>query len=232
MHYYLYKITNLINNRIYIGVHQTKNLDDGYMGSGKIIRQAIAKYGLPNFKKEIIEFFDNKSSMLERESEIVNEDFLNEESTYNLKVGGTGGFDYINKHKLNQTTEKLSNGRKRMILWHQMNDTSGENNPFHGKKHTEETKQHISKKKREFYENGGKHPKGMLNKTHSEETKKHLSDKLKSNSSMMGKTGLDHPAGGTKWYNNGIKHLRSIIHPGEGWIEGRMFKGRKRVKND
>ena len=44
-YYYLYKITNLINNKFYIGVHETDNINDGYMGSGRAIRAAIEKYG-------------------------------------------------------------------------------------------------------------------------------------------------------------------------------------------
>ena len=40
-YYYIYQITNLVNNKIYVGVHKTKDLNDGYMGSGKVIISAI-----------------------------------------------------------------------------------------------------------------------------------------------------------------------------------------------
>jgi len=223
MHYYLYKITNLTNNRYYIGVHKTKNLNDGYMGSGKVIRQAIEKYGISNFKKEILEVFDTVESMYAREREIVTEDFLSHEKVYNLRKGGNGGFDFITKNKLNLTTEFLKKRADSIKLSHKLKPRK-----YAGKKHSEETKQHISQKRKDFFENGGKHPKGMLGKKHKEETKKYVSEVLKEKSSMIGKKGLDHPVGGTKWYNNGVKHLRTDKNPGEGWIEGRIFKKRKR----
>lgn len=55
-YHFLYKITNLVNQKYYIGVHNTDDLDDGYMGSGSAIQRALKKYGPLNFKREIISF--------------------------------------------------------------------------------------------------------------------------------------------------------------------------------
>jgi hypothetical protein len=96
MFYLIYKITNKLDGKIYIGSHKTKNIDDNYMGSGKYLNHAYKKHGLENFVKEILFLYDNAKDMYAKEAEIVNEDFLAETNTYNLKKGGFGGFDYIN----------------------------------------------------------------------------------------------------------------------------------------
>lgn len=97
-HFYLYRITNQVNGKIYVGVHKTRNLDDGYMGSGKVILAAIKKHGVENFHKEILETFDDAAQMFEREKEVVTDEFLARDDTYNLRRGGYGGFDYINSN--------------------------------------------------------------------------------------------------------------------------------------
>jgi hypothetical protein len=103
MYYTVYKITNLINNKIYIGVHKTSNLSDEYMGSGNLIKNAIKKHGIENFKKEYLKIFDSEEEMYEMESIIVNKDFIKETSVYNIKEGGFGGWSYVNEMELNKS---------------------------------------------------------------------------------------------------------------------------------
>lgn len=94
MYYTVYQITNKISGRSYIGMHQTTNLDDDYMGSGTILRRHYKKYGTDNFEKEILHIFDTKEEMANKEAELVNEDWVNDPNTYNLKMGGEGGWDH------------------------------------------------------------------------------------------------------------------------------------------
>ena len=89
--HFIYKTTNLLSNKFYIGMHSTNNLKDGYVGSGKRLRYAIKKYGIENFKFEIIEFCENREDLIKREKELITEKHVNDENCYNLKYGGLGG---------------------------------------------------------------------------------------------------------------------------------------------
>jgi hypothetical protein len=91
---YFYKITNNINNHFYYGVHCTDNLDDGYMGSGTRLKYAYKKYGIENFSKEILKFFDSITEAYKYESEVVTEDLVHDPDCYNIKCGGEGWNTY------------------------------------------------------------------------------------------------------------------------------------------
>jgi len=87
---YVYKITNLINNKEYIGVHRTNNIEDGYMGSGTYLKRSVQKHGASNFKKIIIAFFSTYKDALAFERKLVTEEYINKPNTYNIKEGGYG----------------------------------------------------------------------------------------------------------------------------------------------
>lgn len=112
-YFYLYKITNNINKKYYYGIHCTNDLDDGYMGSGKILHQAYEKYGIENFTKEIIQYCSSLKEVSDLEKEIVNETLINDPQCYNIIKGGY----YLDEETLkqigkfnskNQTGEKNS----------------------------------------------------------------------------------------------------------------------------
>jgi hypothetical protein len=103
MKYIVYKTTCLINNKIYIGVHQTETPEtfDGYLGRGfylhnhsylrnpiAVFHHAIAKYGVENFIRETLFVFDTKDEAYKKETEIVDLDFIHREDTYNVSLGG------------------------------------------------------------------------------------------------------------------------------------------------
>ena len=91
MHYLVYQITNLLNGKQYIGAHKTENKDDGYMGSGKVLKRAVKKYGLDNFRKDILFEATSAEEMFTKEKELV---MLGPQS-YNIKNGGYGGWDHL-----------------------------------------------------------------------------------------------------------------------------------------
>ena len=89
----VYQTTNIINNMVYIGAHSTDLLEDGYIGSGHRITLAVEKYGIVNFKRDILHIFNSPEEMFCKEAEIVNEDFLKRPDVYNIVEGGFGGYN-------------------------------------------------------------------------------------------------------------------------------------------
>jgi len=221
MYYTIYKTTNQINGKIYIGSHKTEDLDDDYLGSGKYLKYAIEKHGIKNFTKEILYIFDNSEDMFAKEAEIVNEDFLAEENTYNLKVGGYGGFDYLNSNTFDNPTHskthmkmmhKAGEGKRDVRLsWLFEHDTEFKTNH----------KTKVGKAVRKFYANGGVN--GFSNKVHSDETKKKISDSCKG----IG-AGSNNSQYGTCWIHNNtvskkIKKEYIDRYLSDGWHKGRKI---------
>jgi hypothetical protein len=120
MYYTIYKTTNLITNKIYIGQHITNNFDDGYLGSGKNLKHDIKKYGKENFTKEILFIFDNFDDMDNKEKELVTKEFVLREDTYNLIQGG------LQFNTSGQTIVKDKDGNNQLVYLNDPRYLSGE----------------------------------------------------------------------------------------------------------
>jgi hypothetical protein len=88
---YVYLVTNLVNNKVYVGQHSTQNIDDGYLGSGVIIRFALDKYGKSSFRKDVLCFCVTQKELDEKETFYIKEyDATNKTKGYNINAYGSG----------------------------------------------------------------------------------------------------------------------------------------------
>lgn len=220
MFYYLYEIKNLVNGKIYVGVHKTKTLDDGYMGSGKVILSAIKKYGIENFSKSILETFDNVETMFAREKEIVTDDFLSRDDVYNLRRGGHGGFDYINK---DSQKLRLHNKRARKNTDKKLEEKYGSDwRSILGKIGSDHANTDASKEKRKMTRRtkGVKSCADVMNTPEVNNKRKHTFEKIGH------QKGEKNSRFGSMWITNGeinqSVHKDSVIP--EGWHRGRIVK--------
>lgn len=207
MKYYgLYKITNLTNGKMYIGQHVTDNLEDGYMGSGVLIRRALKKYGEANFRKEWIMFCDDQWELDYWESAFVDDTWIGRSDTYNLRCGGDrGGVSEETKRRMSESAKNRPPITMETRM--KMARCGVEHHNF-GKHLSEETKRKIGNANRNHHHSD--EVRKRMSKSHtgikfSDERKRKISEKIK----------------GLHWYNNGEMAVMRRECP-EGFVPGAL----------
>lgn len=153
MYGYIYKTTNVLNGNFYVGKHKydLPHIDPDYYGSGKIIRNAIQKYGIEFFVCEILEWCDSAEELNQKERFWIKQMRLSSKGQcYNIANGGDGG-DIIG---CLTETEKESIYTKRAETWEQTGFRQKCSDRM--KKFFQENPQHkaeIRDKLREYYNN-------------------------------------------------------------------------------
>lgn len=220
-HYLVYLITNTVDKKIYIGKHETYDPNDDYMGSGTMLKRAQAKYGIDKFTKTILADFDERWSMDNMEATIVDEEFVKRKDTYNITVGGTGGFWYTNRnrakiglcgfawfHKYATEEQKASLKEKVKLA-----------NFSHTKEEKDIIAQSISNGLKNYYKTN-RHP--WLGKHPTEKTQKKRKQTFLKIHHQQGKSNSRY---GTHWWTNPITGKSSSFRDNEvpiGWIKGRI----------
>lgn len=217
MFYYLYQIKNNLDGKIYVGVHQTNNLNDGYMGSGKVIRSAIHKHGVENFTKVILEYFENTETMYAKEAKIVNLDFLKRSDVYNLCCGGSGGWEYLNKDSNLQRSKGARGNAKMKFLRKTNKEWSNKNSMIHSKA---QLKTYIE----------GRGVAGCFGEFQSEMVKraaqpKAIEKRKETFKSIGHQQGEKNSSFGSMWITNEIenKKIKKTNSIPEGWRKGRKI---------
>lgn len=204
MFYTVYRTTNNVDSKIYIGKHQTDNLEDDYLGSGKLLRRAIEKHGAENFSREILFVFDNEDEMNAKEAELVTEEFCSLDTNYNICPGGKGGWGYVHSNGI-QGKGFANHSYETHVKW-ALNAVAKRDSKASSKKAAETMKKN-------GFDFGT-----FRGRTHTEETKA----KMRKSKGV----GKDNSQYGTMWINNGrearkIQRDQSIP---EGWQKGRKLQ--------
>jgi hypothetical protein len=198
-YHYFYKTTCIITNRYYYGMHSTDNLDDGYLGSGKRLWYSIKKHGKENHKLEILEFFETRELLKQKEIQIVNEDLLKDPMCMNLQPGGGGGF----------TKEQSKKGTITML-----------NKIWNDKNFIERRRKSFSNIMKKLHAEGKCKIPNWTGKKHKEETKRKIGE-----ANSISQKGEKNSQYGTCWITNEIENkkiYRGDIIP-EGWRLGRKM---------
>lgn len=174
--YIVYKHTNKINGKIYIGITSqkpNKRWQNGYgYKDNQHFYRAIQKYGWDNFEHEILYEDLEEEIALSKERELIELYHSNDPNLgYNKDNGGAMGRmtpEAIEKVRQWHLGRKLSEETKKKISEKRKGKYVGENSGMYGKHHTEETKRKLSES-----------AKARTGWKHSEETKKKIGAKHK-----------------------------------------------------
>ena len=221
--YTIYRTDNKTNGRYYIGVHKTTDPMDDYLGSGKIFKRAVAKYGKDCFEKEVLFATRVPSLAFAVEFGMV-EKHRNDPLCYNIRQGGSGGFDYINRSGLNgnlfvteESVKKRQATRRKTF----------ETDPVFRRRMVDcaiAAQKFVDPGVRE--ESRKKAVESWTGSHHTEEIKKFLSDKTK---------GEGNPHYGTRWMYRGeearfVESDRIEEFLCQGWGFGRKYASPKEEK--
>ncbi len=217
MHHYIYQITNLINGKIYVGKHSTENLDDGYMGSGKLLNHAINKHGIENFRKHIVTMCETSEEAFDVERQIVNEQFVAAENTYNLTVGGNG-FE-IGSNLASEAGRAAAKTNLANPEWHKKFSIVAVK-----KRESNEAR---SVRQRKAYVDGKFRPPTFEGRKHTDQAKSAIG-----NANSVSQSGERNSQFGTVWiFNEDLKQSRKVRRDGSldqllinGWKLGRKIK--------
>jgi len=199
--YIVYKTTNKVNGKYYIGVHKKGIERRGkYLGSGKVLKSALKKYGRDAFSRETLFAFDNEVCAYEKEANIVNEELLKDTMCYNLVLGGgcppLQTLNGIDHHSFGYKHSKEA--RIKMSV-----AKTGKRHPNYGKHRSGETRRKISESqigkvvsaetKERLSKAGGGENHRLYGKHRSGETRRKISESLMGkNHPMYGKKGKPH----------------------------------------
>ena len=132
--HYIYLTTNTINGMKYIGKHYGE-LDDAYLGSGKLLKADIAKYGKEHFQKSILYISNDDLENSEKEKQFIAlYNAVSNPLFYNIHEGGCGG----------NTTAGYTSEEKEALRRKLSEVNRGKKNGMYGKHHSEETKAFLS----------------------------------------------------------------------------------------
>lgn len=244
--FYIYRITNKVNGKTYIGQHKYKYINDDYMGSGILLHRAFKKYGKENFSKEIIYSriqLQETANSVEKFA-IAKERKLGK-AEYNIATGGEGGHTRYGTESQKEASRKTGlKNRKISTYWNEYiyyYSSILKANTKHF--HSIETKMKISEKAkgRKSYWKGKYLPEETKRKISETRKNRHIEPWNKGLKGFgipwnKGKKGIyseetirkmaEAKKGknvGMHWFNNGTIEIKAFECP-EGFVLGRIRK--------